>query len=71
MHSIASVDNLESDHVFAADQHAPEIRVDRVLMIRRQLGEGRYRVAEKLNVVVDRLLEELFQHNCSNGDSQG
>jgi hypothetical protein len=71
MHSIASVDNLKSDHVFAADQRAPEIRVDRVLMIRRQLGEGRYCVAEKLNVVMDRLLEDLLQHNCSEGDSQG
>lgn len=64
MNSIASVDNLELGHVVAAAQHAPEIRVERVLMIRRQLGEGRYRVAEKLNVVVDRILEDLLNHNC-------
>ena len=64
MNSIASVDNLELDHVIAAVQCAPDIRTERVLMIRRQLDEGRYLVAEKLNVVVDRILEDLLNHNC-------
>ena len=69
MNTIASVDNLELHHVVAAVQCAPEIRIERVLMIRRQLEEGRYRVAEKLNVVVDRILEDLLNHNCKMGNS--
>lgn len=36
-----------------------EIRVEKVLDIRRQLGEGRYSLAERLDVVVDRLLDDL------------
>ena len=36
-----------------------EIRVEKVLGIRRQLGEGRYSLAERLDVVVDKLLDEL------------
>ena len=40
-----------------------EIRVEKILSVRRQLGEGRYYVAEKLDVVVDRILEELLQHS--------
>lgn len=64
MNSIASVDNLELNHVVAAVQRAPEIRTERVLMIRRQLAQGRYSIAEKLNVVVDRILEDLLNHNC-------
>lgn len=37
----------------------PQIRIDKVLDIRRQLGEGRYSIAERLDAVVDRLLEVL------------
>ncbi len=36
-----------------------EIRVEKVLDIRRQLGEGRYSIANRLDVVVDKLLDEL------------
>ncbi len=35
------------------------IRVDKVLDIRRQLGEGRYSLADRLDVVVDRLMDVL------------
>jgi hypothetical protein len=64
MNVIASVYNLELGDVVAAVQHAPQVRVEKVLMIRCQLGEGRYYIAEKLNVVVDRILEDLLNHNC-------
>jgi hypothetical protein len=37
----------------------PEIRVDKVLDIRRQLGEGRYSIEDRLDVVIDRILAEL------------
>jgi hypothetical protein len=33
----------------------PQIRVDKVLDIRRQLGEGRYRIGDCLDVVIDRI----------------
>lgn len=36
-----------------------EIRIEKVFDIRRQLGEGRYDVARRLDVVVDRLLQVL------------
>jgi hypothetical protein len=37
-----------------------EIRVDKVLDIRRQLGEGTYSIADRLDVVVERILADLF-----------
>jgi len=37
----------------------PEIRVEKVLDIRRQLGEGRYSIADRLDAVIDRIIEEL------------
>ena len=36
-----------------------EIRVDKVLDIRRQLGEGTYSIADRLDVVVERILADL------------
>lgn len=36
-----------------------EIRIEKVLDIRRQLGEGRYDVAGRLDVVVERLIQVL------------
>jgi hypothetical protein len=43
--------------VLAVDE--PEIRVEKVLDIRRQLGEGRYSVADRLDAVVDRIIADL------------
>jgi anti-sigma28 factor (negative regulator of flagellin synthesis) len=37
----------------------PEIRVDKVLEIRRQLGEGTYSIEDRLDVVVDKIIEDL------------
>lgn len=44
--------------VLAEDEH-PEIRVDKVLEIRRQLGEGTYSIADRLDVVVEKIIAEL------------
>ena len=41
-------------------EQEPSFRVEKVLDIKRQLAEGRYDIAEKLDVVVDRLLEDLL-----------
>lgn len=38
----------------------PEIREEKVLRIRRELAEGRYNVADRLDAVVDSLLEALI-----------
>jgi hypothetical protein len=60
MNSVACMDNCESEKTVVAAQNTPEIRVEKVLAVRRQLGEGRYCLAEKLDVVVDRILEDLL-----------
>jgi anti-sigma28 factor (negative regulator of flagellin synthesis) len=38
---------------------ASEIRVDKVLEIRRQLGEGTYSIADRLDVVIERIIVDL------------
>jgi hypothetical protein len=42
-----------------AQGERPDIRVDKVLEIRRQLGEGTYRIEDRLDVVVERIMEDL------------
>jgi hypothetical protein len=44
----------------ATGQQEPQFRVEKILDIKRQLGEGHYDIREKLDVVVDRLLEDLL-----------
>lgn len=36
-----------------------EMRIDRVAEIRRQIADGRYETAEKLDAALDRLLDQL------------
>ena len=37
----------------------PQIRVDKILDIRRQLGEGRYSIEDRLDVVIDKIIDAL------------
>ena len=37
----------------------PEIRREKVLNLRREITEGRYDLAERLDVALDRVLEDL------------
>jgi hypothetical protein len=37
----------------------PKIRVEKVLDVRQQLGEGRYSVAERLDTVVEKIIKDL------------
>ena len=37
----------------------PEVRKEKVLDVRRQLTEGKYDLNERLNVALDKVLEEL------------
>lgn len=39
------------------DERSTEIREEKVMAIRRQLDEGRYAIAERLDEVVDMLLD--------------
>lgn len=38
----------------------PEVRKEKVLSVRRQLTEGRYDLNERLEVVLDRVLDDLL-----------
>ena len=42
-----------------AEDERPEIRVDKVLEIRRQLGEGTYSIADRLDLVVEKIIAEI------------
>jgi hypothetical protein len=37
----------------------PEVRKEKVLDVRRQISEGKYELNERLDVALDRVLEEL------------
>lgn len=57
---MSCTDNHESGSAVAVVEQEPSFRVEKVLDIKRQLAEGRYEITEKLDVVVDRLLEDLL-----------
>jgi hypothetical protein len=38
----------------------PEVRVEKVLNVRRQLTEGKYNLNERLDVALDKALEDLI-----------
>lgn len=42
-----------------AVEEEPEIRVEKIMDIRRQLGEGRYSIVDRLDVVIDRIIQDL------------
>ena len=42
-----------------AEEERQEIRADKVLEIRRQLGEGTYSIADRLDFVVEKIIAEL------------
>jgi len=62
MNSLACINDCETQKEGGTAEFKPEIRIDKVLSVRRQLGEGKYYVAEKLDIVADRILEVLLNH---------
>ena len=58
MDSVTCVEN-QTGWTAATGQQVPRFRVEKVLDIKRQLAEGCYDIEGKLDVVVDRLLEDL------------
>lgn len=67
---MACLNHCTTERRVARAQDVSKVRVKKVLSVRRQLSEGRYCVTKKLYVVVDRLLEDLLQHDCSEESSQ-
>jgi hypothetical protein len=55
----ASLHPAGSAATLLAEEERPEIRVDKVLEIRRQLGEGTYSIADRLDLVVEKIIAEL------------
>ena len=47
------------DSAILMEDEPTDIRVDKVLEIRRQLGEGRYSIEDRLDVVIDRIIADL------------
>jgi anti-sigma28 factor (negative regulator of flagellin synthesis) len=52
-------ENSTSNVTVLSCDEQPEIRVEKVLEIRRQLGEGTYSLADRLDVVIDRIIQDL------------
>jgi len=59
MDSLMCVENQTGVSAATGSQE-PQFRVEKILAIKRQLGEGHYDIEEKLDVVVSRLLEDLL-----------
>ncbi|MEN6406598.1 MAG: flagellar biosynthesis anti-sigma factor FlgM [Thermoguttaceae bacterium] len=53
------VDISEAARMIEQVQQLPDIRADRVEAVRQQIAEGTYETGDKLNVALDRLLDEI------------
>lgn len=53
------VDISEAARLVEQVQQMPEMRGDRVEAVRRQIAEGTYETRDKLNVAIERLLDEI------------
>ncbi len=47
------------DSTILVEDESTDIRVDKILEIRRQLGEGTYSIEDRLDIVVERIMEDL------------
>ena len=45
----------------SAAEQTPQIRIERVLAIRDQLVKDRYSISDRIDAVLDRILEDLLQ----------
>ena len=53
------VDISEAARLVEQIQQLPEMREDRIEAVRRQIAAGTYETSDKLNVAVERLLDEI------------
>jgi hypothetical protein len=58
MEQSCGIANARRSAALAPGEH-PDIRVDKVLEIRRQLGEGTYDLEDRLDIVIERIIEDL------------
>jgi len=56
---LENINNTPIGQVLKKIASLPEVRQEKVLDVRRQLTEGKYDVNERLNVALDKVLEEL------------
>jgi anti-sigma28 factor (negative regulator of flagellin synthesis) len=61
MDAVACLYGRETGWVVAAAERASLVRMERVLAIRDQLAEGSYSIGDRLDAVLDRILEGLLQ----------
>ena len=57
MYNCDFTDNSSGGIALLVEERPPEIREDKVLAVRQLLDEGRYGIAERLDEVVETLLE--------------
>ena len=50
---------LRPDLMIPTEEEQPEVRVEKVLEIRRQLGEGTYSITDRLDAVIERIINDL------------
>ncbi len=53
------VDISETGRLMEMAAQLPEIRTDRVQQLRAEIAQGRYETAEKLDLALERLLDEI------------
>ena len=56
---LENVNNTPMGQVLKKIALLPEVRRDKVLNVRRQITEGSYNLGERLEVVIDKVLEDL------------
>jgi len=56
---LENVNNTPMGQVLKKIAMLPEVRRDKVLDVRRQITEGSYNLGERLEVVIDKVLEDL------------
>jgi hypothetical protein len=71
MYAIDYLDNMVSCLAFPEREQNTRIRHDRILVIRRKVRSGKYDIAKHLDIVVDRLIEDILVQNPENRQNRG
>jgi anti-sigma28 factor (negative regulator of flagellin synthesis) len=56
---LENIQNTPLGQVLKKIASLPEVRQEKVLHLRRQITEGRYNLSERLDVALDKVLEDL------------
>jgi hypothetical protein len=71
MYAIDNLYNMVSCLPVPEREQNTRIRHDRVPVIRRKLRSGKYDIAKHLDIVVDRLIEDILVQNPENPQNRG